>query len=153
MQGATQRDIIENENYFQNGKKMKRESYQTKQKDLIRKTVMKMKGDFSVKELFGVVSKADETVGLTTIYRLINKMVESGELNTIIGKDGATRYHFEKECEAGGHCLLKCEECGKIIHEDCEVVEEMLTHFANEHKFAINKNEIVVYGICKRCRK
>ena len=55
----------------------KRTNYNTKQKDEILDTIKKMNKAFLIKELY---VKLNEKVGLTTIYRFIDKMVENEEL-------------------------------------------------------------------------
>ena len=58
-------------------------SYNTKQKEMIRSIIEEQLNEFTVKDIHEGLK---ETVGLTTIYRVIDKMVEEGHLKKTISK-------------------------------------------------------------------
>lgn len=122
-------------------------SYKTKQKDLILNMIKKQKGEFKVQDIYEALNKE---VGLTTIYRLIDKLDKEGLLNKTVG-DNITYYQYLEKCEHENHFYLKCEKCGNIIHVDCDCIKELMTHIAREHKFKINNEHIVINGICSKC--
>lgn len=130
-----------------------RNTYNTKQKKLIREKILEMEGDFTVKELFSELIETDESVGLTTVYRAIDKLVEEGEIIKTVGRDRTIYYRCVEKCERMGHCLLKCERCGKMEHEDCHVVEELEEHLKIRHHFLMDKKDIIIYGLCESCIK
>lgn len=123
-------------------------SYKTKQKDLILNVIKKQKSEFKVQDIYNYLNKK---VGLTTIYRMIDKLVEEGLLNKTIGKDNIAYYQYLEKCEHENHFYLKCEKCGNIIHVDCDCITELMSHIAKEHKFKINNEHIVINGICSKC--
>jgi ABC-type Zn uptake system ZnuABC Zn-binding protein ZnuA len=49
------------------------------------------------------------------------------------------------------HC--KCEKCGKLIHLQCDEVENLRKHMMEHHSFEMNPVRTVFYGICSDCRK
>ena len=67
------------------------EVYNTKQKDLILDAVKKQSTDFTVKDIYNYLN---ESVGLTTIYRFIDKLVNEDRLSKTIGKDNITYYRY-----------------------------------------------------------
>ena len=91
----------------------KRTNYNTKQKDEILDTIKKMNKAFLIKELY---VKLNEKVGLTTIYRFIDKMVENEELYKYIGEDNNTYYQYLEKCDCNNHFYLKCINCGKLCN-------------------------------------
>ena len=130
---------------------MKRnESYNTKQKDLILSIIKKQTHEFTIKNIYSEVS--DKT-GLTTIYRLVDKLVLEGTLKKYISKDNITYYQYLEKCDHDDHFYLKCENCGELIHIDCSSINELSNHLLKDHSFMINKKNIVINGLCNSCRK
>ena len=127
----------------------KRTNYNTKQKDEILDTIKKMDKAFLIKELY---VKLNEKVGLTTIYRFIDKMVENEELYKYIGEDNNTYYQYLEKCDCNNHFYLKCINCGNMIHVDCDCIKELSNHITKEHNFIPNKENIIINGICSKCK-
>ena len=57
-------------------------TYKTKQRDEILKVIQEFKGDFLVKDLYVAMQ---EKIGLSTIYRMVDKLVGEGLLRKSIG--------------------------------------------------------------------
>ena len=123
-------------------------SYRTKQKDLILDEIKKQKVEFKAQDIYEYLNKK---VGLTTIYRMIDKLAREGLLNKTIGEDNIAYYQYLEKCEHENHFYLKCEKCGNIIHVDCDCIIELMGHIAKEHGFRINGEHIVINGICNKC--
>ena len=126
-----------------------RESYNTKQKDIIIVDIKKHKDEFTIKDIY---NELDGKIGLTTIYRLIDKLVESGTINKSIGKDNVTYYQYLEECDKENHFFLKCESCGTMEHIDCDCIEELSNHISKEHNFSLT-DHIIISGKCNNCKK
>lgn len=126
-----------------------RESYKTKQKDLIIEDIKKHKEEFTVKDIY---NELNSNIGLTTIYRFIDKLVEEGHINKTIGKDNVTYYQYLEDCDKDNHFFLKCESCGVMEHIDCDCIEELSNHISKEHNFALT-DHIIINGKCKKCLK
>ena len=124
------------------------ESYNTKQKDLILEAIKNRNSEFSAKDIY---NDLDNKIGLTTIYRYIDKLVNDEVLNKTIGGDNTTYYQYLEECSCHNHFYLKCTDCGKLIHVDCDCIEELTNHITKKHKFKPNKDHIIINGICKEC--
>ena len=129
--------------------------YNTKQKNhLLDFLKLNMSKQLSVNEIIdGVCS--DGMTGKSTIYRQISKMVEDGTLLRMHGENSKNViYQYMGE---GTHCSehfhLKCTECGKLIHLDCNHLENIGMHIEEEHQFIIDMKKTVLYGICDACRK
>ena len=124
-------------------------TYNTKQKDLILNVIKKEKKEFTIKDIY---SKLDG-IGLTTIYRLVDKLVDEGRISKTIGKDNQTYYQYLEECNEDNHFYLKCDNCGSMIHIDCDCIGDLSKHISDEHNFKLNENNIIINGICKKCNK
>ena len=122
--------------------------YNTKQKDIIFDIIKKQKQEFTIKDIYGQINGK---VGLTTIYRFVDKLVIDGRVSKYIGKDNITYYQYLEECDEDNHFYLKCECCGDMVHVDCNCIEEMYCHIFNKHKFMLDKKNIIINGICMNC--
>ena len=127
---------------------MRQNYYHTKQKDIILNKIKKKKSEFTVKEIY---SDIDKKIGLTTIYRLIDKLVQEGKLHKYIGDDNITYYQYLEECSEENHFYLKCDKCGLLIHVDCDCINELSQHIVKEHKFKPTKDNFIIHGICDKC--
>lgn len=93
-------------------------------------------------------------VNITTIYRYLDKLTESGEVMKYIAENGTRavfQYVGEKQhCEE--HLHLQCIKCGAILHLDCDFMDEISEHVMNEHGFKIQCRNSNIYGICSDCQ-
>ena len=78
-------------------------NYHTKQKDKILNIIKIKRNEFTIKEIYQELYKE---VGLTTIYRYIEKLVNDGIVNKSIGKDNITYYQYLEECHEENHFYL-----------------------------------------------
>ena len=124
------------------------ETYKTKQKDLILEVIKNENQEFTIKDIY---EKLNNKVGLTTIYRLVDKLVEESILSKTINKENITYYQYLGQCEHENHFYLKCDMCGKLIHIDCDCINELSNHILEHHKFQTNKEKIIINGRCNSC--
>ena len=122
--------------------------YNTKQKDLILDCI-KNHNEFTINDIY---KELKEEVGLTTIYRKVDELVEENKIKKYIGKDNVTYYQYLCDCDKDNHFYLKCDKCGDLEHIDCDCINELSEHISKNHKFEINKKIIVINGICKNCK-
>ena len=125
------------------------ENYNTHQKDLIISVIKNYEKEFTIKDIH---NELKDSVGLTTIYRLVDKLVSDGIINKSIGSDNTTYYEYLGECSCHNHFYLKCEKCGEMIHIDCDCIESLSNHIVSEHNFLLDRGKIIIKGICKKCR-
>ena len=101
-------------------------------------------------ELTELLHAQGESVGMTTVYRQLERLAQQGLVHKIITDEGA---HYQY-CHAHGDCfLLKCEKCGTIRHMDCSHLGELYGHILAEHHFAINPRRTLFYGLCETCQE
>ena len=125
-------------------------SYNTKQKDLILDIIKRFNSEFQIKDIY---EKLNNEVGLTTIYRFIDKLVKDGQVNKRIDENNITYYQYFEKCEHNNHFYLKCEKCKNIIHIDCDCINELYNHINKKHKFKLNKENIIINGLCINCKE
>ena len=126
-----------------------RNSYDTKQKELLLNTIKGFNKQFEVKEIY---ESLKGKVGLTTIYRFLEKLEKEKLVTKIVGSDNKTYFEYLERCEEENHFYLKCDKCGSLTHVDCDCINELSSHISKEHKFNLNKENIIMKGICKNCK-
>ena len=135
---------------------MKRLSrYNTKQNEAILSYLVSLGGKHTTAGQIAMhFEETGSPVGIATIYRNLDRLVESGSVGkyTLDGVSGACYQYLLSEHE---HSLnqvhLKCEECGSVLHLDCEVMQNIPGHVYEQHSFKINPMKTVLYGKCSRC--
>ena len=125
-------------------------TYNTKQKDLIIEAIKQQQKEFTIKDLY---KSLDTNIGLSTIYRLIDKMILDGKIKKTISKDNNIYYQYLEECTEENHFYLKCDSCKKVIHIDCDCINELYKHINRKHHFNLNKENIIINGLCSKCKK
>jgi Fur family ferric uptake transcriptional regulator len=91
-----------------------------------------------------------ERVGLTTVYRTLQHMVEAGELDALRNGDGETAY---RRCSDGHHHHLVCRSCGRTIEVEGPAVERWADRVADEHGFVDVSHTLEVSGTCADCAR
>lgn len=96
------------------------------------------------------------SVGTTTIYRQLERMVGQGVVvKYTVDSVGSACFEYVGEQGPHGqptyHC--KCEVCGKLIHLQCGEVANLGQHILEHHGFEVNSAKTVFYGICGECRE
>lgn len=94
-------------------------------------------------------------IGVTTIYRIINSLIEKGIVVKIPmeNKQGCCyRYNIEED-ECKEHYHLICEKCNRLVHFESKEIPKVSKEAMKNEDFEIDNNRIVFYGICKECKK
>ncbi len=131
--------------------------YKTKQMEEILAFLKSAQGrHVTVSEICQYFEDRDISVGTTTVYRQLERMVKQGLVAkyTIDSKSSACfEYLNEQECCQKPVCYhCKCEKCGKLFHMQCEEITKLEQHMQGEHGFEINPRRTVFYGICRDCQ-
>jgi len=95
-----------------------------------------------------------EKIGKATVYRYLNNLLETNMVKKFVlddGKGSCYQYVDGKKCEE--HYHLKCKNCNKIIHLDCDEFINIQKHILKEHGFEIDSIKTVLYGMCKKCKE
>ncbi|MDE6182085.1 MAG: transcriptional repressor, partial [Eubacteriales bacterium] len=94
-------------------------------------------------------------VGTTTIYRYLETLVSEGLVKKYVldGISGACFQYVEEDEFENIHFHFKCNNCGELIHFECEELQKLYTHLLNEHQMNIDLCKTIYYGTCKTCSK
>ena len=124
-------------------------TYMTRQQKAVLDSIAQQKnGCATAAELTELLHAQGQSVGMTTVYRQLERLAQQGQVHKIVTDEG-THYQY---CQAHGDCfLLKCEKCGIIRHMDCSHLGELYSHILQEHHFTINPRRTLFYGLCDTC--
>ena len=129
---------------------MEKSNYKTDQKAILIDYLTRNSDKYvSVQEIEKVLFQTQKKIGLTTIYRFLNKLEKDGKLRVETREHTKYYQYISEECK--NHFHLKCENCGKIIHFECEKFFKMINHIQQEHNFYIDP-KWVIYGLCEECK-
>lgn len=134
---------------------MKNDSgYKTRQKEKILDYLVRNKEKHTnVQEISAFLMAEGTPVGTATIYRQLDKLIDSGTVRryNFDGKTGACYQYIENDSDCHEHFHLKCTVCGKLIHLNCERLSGIDRHIFEHHGFQVDPSQTVFYGKCSDC--
>ena len=133
---------------------MRKKNYTTVQKDTVLNYLKDNPGrHVNARDVYDELKKQEEKIGLTTVYRHLEKLVQEGQvIRSVIDENTPACYEYTG-CE-DSHCYhFKCIRCGRIEHIHCDEITILENHISNEHNFTIMPRMTVFYGLCEECRK
>lgn len=106
-------------------------------------------------DILAMLEQETIDINLSTVYRYLNKLSEEGIVMKHIapkGEKAAFQYIGEvNHCH--NHLHLQCRNCGRVIHLDCEFMQQIYGHILNEHNFKLECGNSVLLGLCDQCRE
>ncbi len=131
-----------------------KKEYQTRQKQLILAMLREKQNEHvKAEQILSHLRKDGESLGLTTVYRNLEKLVQDGVIIKYVGLDGTSAsYQYVGEMAAHkDHYHLVCLQCGQLVHLNCNVIDEFASHIQNDHHFQLDSMKTVFYGYCANC--
>ncbi len=102
----------------------------------------------SAQEIHALLGQRGEKVGLATVYRTLQRMAESGDVDALRTEDGEALW---RRCSATHHHHLVCRSCGAAVEVEGPVVERWTRAIAEEHGFAEVSHTLEIFGLCRGC--
>ena len=133
----------------------KNKTYKTKQKEIILNYFKTFKNNhITVQEISDYLNKQGNPVGITTIYRHLDKLVLDGVIKRYIleGKNSAY-FEYNEDNFNNVKFHLKCNICNELSHFKCNQLNNLYIHFLNEHNMDIDLSKTIYYGTCDKCSK
>lgn len=121
----------------------------THQRKLILDVFITLDRPVSPEELFQEVHSMDAGISLSTVYRTLKHLMQSGVARCMLHSDGVTRY----EGLTGHYCRLVCEHCGKRVPLDNPYLHCLQHEVARQEGFHLYECVMELRGICKACMK
>lgn len=102
----------------------------------------------TAQQLHAQLRAAGDDVGLTTVYRNLALMAESGEVDVLLGDDGEARY---RACSTGHHHHVVCRQCGFTVEVTAGPVEKWAQRTAADLGFSDVRHTVEIVGLCNTC--
>ena len=102
----------------------------------------------------GQIAEAlSDTISKSAVYRNLSDMEAEGKLHRVMGggnREAVYRYSGGTVCSQSLH--LSCKKCGKTVHLQQQIADDLVTSVAANEAFTIDKGETVIYGVCAGCQ-
>jgi len=121
---------------------------QTRQRTAVRELLGGLDEFKSAQQLHDLLRAQGHSVGLTTVYRSIQSLVDAGEVDLLVNDDGETVY---RKCSPEHHHHLVCRGCGSTVEIAGPDVEAWADLVAGEHGFTQVSHTMEVFGLCADC--
>lgn len=104
-------------------------------------------------EIYDIAKNRCPEMGLATIYRTLQVLDGLGYINKLNLDDGVVRYELNLDVQSHNHHHLVCNNCGKIIEVEEDLLEVIEKTISNKYDFRIINHELKFVGLCEGCKK
>lgn len=122
---------------------------QTPRKKAISEIIENSCEPMTAEEIFEKVSPLFENLAITTVYRTLDAMEQSGEINRSIYDDGVARY----VCSKTHRHFLTCLKCRKSVAIEGCPFESAEEEICQKTGFKISKHKVELFGYCPECQQ
>jgi Fur family transcriptional regulator, ferric uptake regulator len=124
----------------------------TKQGAAVRDALRTAGGFRSAQDVYAVLRGHGGTVGLSTVYRHLQSLVDGGVVDVIHTPDGEATYRYCGDAaEQRHHHHLVCRTCGRTEEIEGRAVERWAGEVAREHGFTDVDHTVELFGRCPNC--
>jgi Fur family transcriptional regulator, ferric uptake regulator len=102
----------------------------------------------SAQEIHALLSSTGEQVGLSTVYRNLQALADSGEVDALRTETGESIY---RRCSATHHHHLVCRSCGATVEVEGPAVEKWTRSIAAAHGYSDVSHTLEIFGTCDAC--
>ena len=112
----------------------------------------------TAEDIFELVKEDYPEIGLATIYRTVQLLLDMQLVDRIMLDDGCVRYEIgdfldEQEGHRHHHHHLICTECGNVSAFRDDLLEDLEAYIEKETGFQVTDHELKFYGVCRKCRE
>jgi len=121
----------------------------TKQRSALKDALEGAGGFRTAQELHDEIKAGGRKVGLTTVYRNLQALAQSGEVDVLRTAEGEAIY---RRCATNEHHHhLVCTECGTSVEVASDEIERWAVRVARRHGFKPVEHTAEVFGVCSTC--
>jgi Fur family ferric uptake transcriptional regulator len=117
----------------------------TRQRQALTDVLERAERPLSIEELFEAASRRIEGLGVATVYRAVNSLLETGTIEAVELPGEPTRYERSNK---GHHHHFQCESCDRVF--DLSGCIENVRKLAPP-KFRVREHSVTLYGLCASC--
>ncbi len=122
----------------------------TQPRKAILEVFLKNRGHMEIGELYEAVQKVDKSIGMATVYRTMNLLVQCGlaEENSLF----ENKKCFERAHGRTHHDHLVCTRCKSVKEFHHPMIERFQEETAEKYQFSIVFHRMTLFGVCKDCK-
>ena len=105
----------------------------------------------SAADLHETLRAKGRNVGLASVYRVIESLLESGLVQRVDVGDGVARYEPVRTSEEHHHHLV-CTGCGKVEAFTDPGLERAIHRVEETSGYAVDTHDVVLHGACADCQ-
>ena len=127
-------------------------------RQIILQVLDESKEHLSAEDIYLKVHNIYPAIGLTTVYRTLDLLVNMGVVSRFDFGDGRGRYELTGgEKEQIHHHHLICTKCGRVIDytdfvdEELGLLKKTEKELSKKYNFEITNHTIQFYGLCNDC--
>lgn len=102
----------------------------------------------SAQAIHELLTERGEKVGLATVYRALQALAETAQVDVLRGEDGESVY---RRCSDSHHHHLVCRECGRTEEIEGPEVEAWAARVATSHGYTAVTHTLEIFGLCATC--
>ena len=122
----------------------------TRQRAALEDALQRANAFRSAQELHEDLRNFGSKVGLTTVYRNLQSLVDAGLVDVLRNAEGEAIYRL---CSSDKHHHhLVCTSCGRSVEIASEEVERWAARTARDHGFTSVTHTAELYGLCRSCK-
>ena len=109
----------------------------------------------TVEELYDLAKEESPEIGLATIYRTVQVLLELHVIEKVTFDDGFARYELNGEETGSGHRHHHaiCTQCGKVYSLETDLLDTLEKQVFESLGFEVTDHEVKLYGLCSACRR
>lgn len=126
----------------------------TKQRQMVLETIASRPGEhLTAEDIYELTRKNYPEIGLATIYRTVQVLVDLHVIDRVSFDDGFARYELggngEKSRHHHHHAICQC--CGAVMPFQADLLEQLEQAVLEATGFQVTDHEVKLYGYCKAC--
>jgi Fur family ferric uptake transcriptional regulator len=102
-------------------------------------------------EIHAALTAGGRTIGLASVYRMVDRLDEQGLVQRIDIGDGIVRY--EPAGHRDHHHHLVCGDCGKVEPFEDRRLERAIEAVEERSGYSVVGHEVLLRGSCADCRE
>lgn len=109
----------------------------------------------TVEEIYDLAKEESPEIGLATIYRTVQVLLELHVIEKVTFDDGFARYELNGEETGSGHRHHHaiCTQCGKVYSLETDLLDTLEKQMFESLGFEVTDHEVKLYGLCSACRR
>ncbi len=111
--------------------------------------VLERVGGFaSAQQIHRLLLRSGDSIGLTTVYRALQTLVDDKIVDQLRRDDGEAIYRL---CGQNHHHHLVCKSCGATVEIEGSAIEKWAGLMAKEYGYREVGHLAEIFGICPEC--